>query len=69
MSKNAYALQLQYALRLGMGYFFQILGADRERVEKFTAGNVESAGVVNRKQNVVKPSPKDLEQRADNVFR
>jgi hypothetical protein len=34
-----------------MGYFFQILGADREGVEKFTVGSV---GVVNRKQNVVR---------------
>ena len=25
MSKNAYALQLQYTLRIGMGYFFQTL--------------------------------------------
>ena len=54
MSKNAYALQLQDAVRVGMGYFFQILGADRERVEKFAAGNVGSVGVVNRKQNVVR---------------
>jgi hypothetical protein len=48
------ALQLQYTLRVAMGYFFQILGANRERVEKFTAGKVGSVGVVNRKQNVVR---------------
>ena len=54
MSKNVYALQLQYTLRVAMGYFFQILRADWERVEKFTAGKVGSVGVVNRKQNVVR---------------
>lgn len=63
MSKNAYTLQLQYTLRIGMGYVFQILGADRERVEKFTAGSVGSVGAVNRRQNVVRPSPEDLEHR------
>jgi hypothetical protein len=32
------ALQLQYTLRVARGYVFQILGADRERVEKSGSG-------------------------------